>query len=142
MERVERADMAEIGSERAYERYGWTILTANAILGIFAAVLTSSPSLSLFPSPQFGSAYPIMGALGTALVSCNIFALVITLVPYRRNERWAWYTLWMLPLLWLFQFVFSPDITYLMLAALTTLGLVLPYRRFFSCREKDPPRVN
>jgi hypothetical protein len=42
----------------------------------------------------------------------------------------------MLPLQWFSQFVFFPDLTYLMLAALTTLGLVLPYRRFFSGLEE------
>jgi hypothetical protein len=130
------ADMAGIGKEEGYERYGWMILSVNAVLGIFAAVLTTAPSLSMSPSPHFGSDYPILGALATALVGFNIFALVVILVPYRRHERWAWYTLWMLPLQWFSQFVFSPDLTYLMLAALTTLGLVLPYRRFFSGAEE------
>jgi hypothetical protein len=128
--------MVDIRSERAYERYGWMILSANAMLGIFAAVLTSSPTLFLFPSPHFESAYPILGALGTALVGFNILALVIILVPYRRCERWAWYTLWMLPLHWFSQFVFFPDLAYLILAALTMVGLVLPYRRFFLAGEE------
>ena len=82
-----------------------------------------------------------MGALGTAWVGFNIFALVMILIPYRRGERWAWYTLWMLPLLWLSQFVFSPDLVYLMLALLTTVGLILPYRRFFSGSEEESSRV-
>jgi hypothetical protein len=133
-----RADMAGIGNEGGYERYGWMILSANAVLGIFAAVLTSSPWLFLSPSSHFGSAYPILGALGTALVGFNILALVMILIPYKRYERWAWYTLWMLPLQWFSQFVFSPDLTYLILAALTALGLILPYRRFFSPGRKRP----
>lgn len=116
------------------------ILSANAILGIFAAVLMTSPSLSIFLSLHFQSIYPIMGALGTALVGFNVFALVMVLIPYRRYERWAWYTLWMLPLQWLLQFVFSPDLAYLMLAVLTAVGLILPYRRFFP-RPEEPARV-
>ena len=60
--------------------------------------------------PALSRCYPIMGALGTALVGFNILALVMILIPYRRGERWAWFTLWMLPLLWLSQFVFSPDL--------------------------------
>jgi hypothetical protein len=74
--------MAGMSNEKGYERYGWLILSANAILGIFAAVLTSSPSLFLFPSPHFGNAYPILLALGTALVGFNILTLVIILIPY------------------------------------------------------------
>lgn len=130
-----REDMAGIANEGGYERYGWLILSANASLGIFAAVLTSSPSLFLSPSPHFGSAYPILGALGTALAGFNILALVMILIPYKRYERWAWYALWMLPLQWLWQFVFLPDLAYLMLALLTTVGLLLPYRMFFPQEE-------
>jgi hypothetical protein len=132
--------MVDIGSERVYERYGWMILSANAMLGIFAALLASSPTLFLFPSPHFGTAYPILGALGTALVGFNILALMIILVPYRRCERWAWYMLWTLPLQWFSQFVFFPDLAYLMLAALTMVGLILPYRKFFLAGE-EPRRV-
>ncbi len=135
-----QADLAPIGSEKAYERYGWMILSASAILGIFAAVLTTLPPLYVFSSPAFEDTYPIMGALGTALVGFNIFALVMTLIPYRRGERWAWFTLWMLPLLWLSHFALATDLTYLMLAALTTFGLVLPYRKFFSSTG-EPARV-
>ena len=118
------------------------VLSASAILGIFAAVLTTLPPISWFWNPIFESNYSIMGAWGVTWVGFNTFALTMTLIPYRRGERWAWYTLWMLPLLWLSQFVFSPDLTYLMLALLTTVGLVLPYRRFFSGREKESSRVS
>ena len=135
MEQAERVDMVaneEARVERVNERLGWMVLAASAILGIFAALVTTLPPLSWFWDPLYTSAYSIMGAWGVTWVGFNVLALVMTLIPYRRGERWAWYTLWMLPLLWVFQFVFSPDLTYLMLAMLTTLGLVLPYRRYFS----------
>jgi hypothetical protein len=78
-----------------------------------------------------------MGAWGVTWVGFELFALVVILIPFRRGERWAWYTLWMLPLLWVSQFVFAPDLTYLMLAALPTVGLLLPYRTFFSGSEEE-----
>jgi hypothetical protein len=130
-------EVAAVGNERAYESYGWMILSASALLGIVAAVVTTFPPLYVFSSPAFEGVYPIMGALGTALVVLNVLALVMSLIPYRRGERWAWFTLWMLPLLWVSQFVFAPDLTYLMLAALTTVGLLLPYRKFFSGSEEE-----
>ena len=42
------------------------ILSANAILGIFAAVLTGSPSLFMFsdPSPSFTGANPVLQGPG------------------------------------------------------------------------------
>jgi hypothetical protein len=132
-----RADMATIRNERAYEKYGWMILSASAVLGIVAAVVTTFPSLYVFSSPLYEGAYPIMGALGTALVGLNILALVMSVIPYRRGERWSWFTLWMLPLGWVSQFVLLLDASFLVLAVLTTVGLVLPYRRFFSRAEKE-----
>jgi len=40
MERAERVDVVVDGGERAYERYGWMILPASALLGIINAVST------------------------------------------------------------------------------------------------------
>src|SRR5215210_4711515 len=137
MEQVERADMAVDRGERAYEKYGWMILSASAVLGIVAAVVTTFPPLYVFSSSLYEGVYPMLGALGTALVGFNILALIISLIPYRRGERWAWFTLWLLPLGWVSQFVFLPDASYLVLALLTTVGLLLPYRRFFSRAEKE-----
>jgi len=127
--------MAKLGSHGDYGRYGWMILSANTFLGIFAALITGLPSLSMYLSPSSSGAYPILGALGTALAGFNILALVVVLIPYRRYERWAWYALWMLPLQWLWQFAFLPDLAYLMLALLTAVGLLLPYRKFFPQEE-------
>ena len=70
-----------------------------------------------------------------SIVGFELLALVMVLIPFRRGERWIWYTLWMLPVMWGFQFVFSPDLTLLMLAALATIGLLLPFRRFFPSPE-------
>ena len=138
MEQAERADIVVKGNGRAHEGYGWMILLASALLGIFAAVLTAFPPGYIFSSPFFQGAYPIMGALGITSVGFNIFAVVMILVPYRRDERWSWYTLWMLPLLWLSLFALAPDLRlYLALAIITAGGLILPYRRFFSSPEES-----
>jgi hypothetical protein len=138
MEHVQQGDIVAERGRRGYERYGWVILAASALLGIFAAVLTAIPPMYVFSSPFFENMYPIMGALGIASVGFNIFALVMVLIPYRRYERWAWYALWLLPLMWLSQFVLAPDLFYyLVLAVLSSVGLVLPYRRFFSRSEDE-----
>jgi hypothetical protein len=125
----------EVGVEKVKAQLSWIVLTASALFGIAAAVLTTLPPLSWFIDPLFVSKYSIMGAWGTTWVGFNVFALVLTLIPYRRGERWAWYTLWMLPLLWLSLFALAPDLRlYLALAIFTALGLILPYRRFFPSR--------
>ncbi len=63
----------------------------------------------------------------------SIFALVLSLIPYRRGERWAWWTLGLLPVLWLIDFMLVPSAVYnLVFAVIGALGLILPYRRFFA----------
>jgi hypothetical protein len=138
MERVERVDVLLNEGGRAYEGYGWVVLLISVLLGIFAALVAAFPPEYILSSPISGTAYPIMGALGMASIGFNIFAVVLTLIPYGRNERWAWYTLWMLPLMWLSQFALAADLAHLILALLTTTGLLLPYRRFFSGRGRVP----
>ena len=138
MEQAEQVGVAVDGTGRASERYGWVTLSASVLLGIFAAVITAIPPEYVLSSPFFQSAYPIMGALSIASVGFNIFAVVMVLVPYRRHERWAWYTLWLLPLMWISHFLLAPDrLYYLVLAIITTIGLILPYRRFFSGPEDE-----
>ena len=140
MEQAERVDIVvneDVREERAYEKYGWMILAVSAIFGIVAAVLTTLPPLSWFADPVIILAYSLMGALGITWAGFNAFALVLALIPFRRGERWAWYALWMLPLLWLSLFALAPDLRlYLALAIVTAVGLILPYQRFFSSPEE------
>jgi hypothetical protein len=134
-----RSNMATLWSKRDYREYGWMVLSANAVLGILAALIICLPSLSMLANPVYRDTYLVVGALGTALVGFNVLALILILVPFKRHDRWAWYTLWILPLQWLSQFAFFPDLTYLTLALLTAVGLILPYRSFFP--REEPARV-
>jgi hypothetical protein len=78
---------ARWGSGRDYREYGWMVLSANSILGIVAALITGLPSLSMLSDPVYRETYPVVGALGTALVGFNVLALVVILVPFKRHER-------------------------------------------------------
>ena len=129
--------LSAVRTESRIERYSWMALSASALLGVLSALITTMPPISWFWNPVYESAYSIMGAWGVTWVGFNVLALIVTLIPYRRHERWAWFTLWILPLGWVSQFVLLPDVSYLMLAFLTTVGLILPYRRFFSRAEKE-----
>ena len=141
MEQAERVGMAvseNVRVERGYEKYGWMVLAVSAILGIVAAALTTVPPLSWFADPVIIMSYSIMGGWGVTWVGFNVIALVLALIPFRRGERWAWYTLWTLPLLWLSLFALATDLRlYLALAVVTAAGLILPYRRFFSGPEES-----
>ncbi len=38
---------------------------------------------------------------GVASIGMGLFGVMITVFPYRRRERWAWFTLWYYPIFWL-----------------------------------------
>ena len=126
---------------RAYGKYAWMILFVSALLGIFGGVLLMFPSDPTSVDPRV---LWIIRAWGVTLVGFNIFVLALSVGPYRRGERWAWYTLWLVPLLFIGYFFIAPEAVYfyLVLAALTALGLILPYRRYLSDAEQRRSRVS
>ncbi len=137
--------MAATGSARGYERYGWIILLVSAVLGLLAAlILTLSPT-SILVEPEFrvGSVPGVLRAWGITWIFFNIFVLVILFRNFRKGERWAWWVLWMLPLLWLSHFLVNPSTVHnLVIAIITAVGLVLPYRTFSSSSGEQPSRVS
>lgn len=65
----------------------------------------------------------------------NLYALLVIYIPFRRGEKWAWYTTWILPI-GLAVPAFNGDssiaIFYFAVAAVCVLGLLLTMRDFFS----------
>ena len=135
MEQAEHINvMANEGAkvENAYERYGWMILSVSAVFGIAGALFVGIPSYYTLSNAASMDSYPILVAWGITWLGFNVFALVLALIPYKKGEQWAWFVLWLLPLLWLSLFALAPDLPlYLALAVLTGAGLVLPFRKFF-----------
>lgn len=138
------------------ERWAWVLLaliSAVMILFGFMMFFTRPPleepiSGSLCCNGQRLADLPSWGVdylnemakyMGTFTILAGLLAMLVIVVPYRRRERWAWYALWVLPLLFLvhgavlgsFPFDYGP-------LTLTTLGLLLPARQFFSDRAATP----
>src|SRR5512138_2570522 len=89
--------MSEFGRmtrrESIWFKFAWFSLaiTGGAIL-IFGLIATLWP----------GSSDPLyLRAIGVASIGMGLFGVMITVVAYRRRERWAWFTLWYYPLFWL-----------------------------------------
>jgi K+ transporter len=71
-------------------RAGWIclLIVSVGILGFGVATASFSSD-------------PLARADGVALTGMGLFGTVITVVPFRRRERWAWVVLWFYPLFWL-----------------------------------------
>ena len=83
--------------------------------------------------------YFLYGALGILKISWSFLVLAITLTGFRKGEKWAWYTLWLVPATLvgqgLFNSVFHGDfnemLQWIPITTVSLVGLFLPYRKFF-----------
>ncbi len=81
----------------------------------------------------------LFGLLGMLKISWSFFVLAITMTGFRKGERWAWYILWLAPILLVSQGVFdsiyfgniNEMLQWIPILTLTLIGLFLPYRKFF-----------
>jgi hypothetical protein len=81
----------------------------------------------------------LFGTVGVLKISWSLFLLAITLIPFRRGEKWAWYTMWLAPAvlvgqgLWYSVFLgdFNEMLSYIPIMSVALVGLLLPYRKFF-----------
>jgi hypothetical protein len=62
------------------------------------------------------------------------FAVIVLLIPFRRGEKWAWMTTWLLPIGLALPAAGDPDILvfYFTVAGVCVLGLLLTRQNFFS----------
>lgn len=133
----------------------WLIFFVFGVLAVMTApiLLTGRPPDP--PSPEgttgltldeMGQRVPGISAfiasesrqLGNFMLVSGVLMAMIAAVPFRKGQRWAWFSMWTAPLLLLIQAVNSnfgngwwADVG---LIPVTVAGLVLPYRKFFPKR--------
>ncbi len=83
---------------------------------------------------------PLMRADGVASIGFGLLGALITMIPFHRRERWAWFALWLYPALWIAHLVgrLPPGrdhIHQVVFIALSLAGLLLPIRQFFPCPQ-------
>lgn len=93
--------------------------------------------------PEVASLYAmdlvILGLLGAGF---GLLAAAISLMPYRRGERWAWFALWLLPItigavaVRMFADQYAAAYVYAVLAAVALIALLLPMREFLRRRDR------
>ena len=144
--------------ERVYEKYAWVIYLALGLLWAVVGfnqtflpdeLLDGDVKLIIDLSwSELKTLSPVAtdfvrwlyGAMGLLKMSWSFFVLAVTLTGYRRGEKWAWYTLWLAPILLvssaLFNSSFVGDFSLMLewipITTISVLGLLLPYRKFFS----------
>jgi hypothetical protein len=142
---------------RVYEKYGWVIFLAVGLLwlvvglnqlflpdGLIGNDVQRVTGMSL---SELEASNPVAielvrfvyGALGNLKINWSFLVLAITLTGYRKGEKWAWYTLWLVPAILvsmgIFNAIFFSDVNQSLesipIVSISLLGLLLPIRRFF-----------
>ncbi len=146
--------MTPLRAERLYERHAWVVFF---VFGLLAALGSSIGLMGIPPNPpspetttgltlqEIASRVPgILGyvggisrQLGNFMLATGVLLMGIAAAPYRRGEKWAWYTCWIIPVLLVVQLVnglstggdlWQLDFGFIFVAL---AGLFLPYRKFF-----------
>jgi hypothetical protein len=119
-------------------KISWIALLATGIgiLG-FGIIVTAYPQIA-GPNEE-----GLTRAIGVATTGMGIFGVMITLKAYRRNEKWAWFTLWYYPIFWTIHLVGglppgNDHIHQIVFIVISLLGLLLPVRQFFSRNRVKP----
>ena len=145
----------EVVRARAYERYAWILPLIIGMMGIlFGSIVAISgepPEQEAFANiagltwQEAQSEIPgvadyitiTLRSEGQFIVAFGVFITAISIFPYRRGERWAWYTLWLIPV---FTSILAARVfiaggmgwnIILVQLGIILLGLLLPYRKFF-----------
>jgi hypothetical protein len=78
--------------EGIFFKIAWISLTIISMaIFVFGLITTVWPGSS---NPLF------LRANGVASMGMGLFGVMITVIPYRRRERWAWVALWYYPIFW------------------------------------------
>ena len=143
--------------ERLYEKYGWVIYLALGLLWLVVGFYqTFSPDgligddvqrVTGMSLSELQASNPVAielvrfvyGALGILKINWSLLVLAITLTGYQRGKKWAWYTLWLIPIILvsigIFNAIFFSDINQSLesipIITISVLGLLIPYRKFF-----------
>jgi hypothetical protein len=87
--------------------------------------------------PELATIYAMdLVLLGMTLAAFSIFGMIVTLIPYRHGERWAWFTLWLIPLVYggmalrMLSVQYDVGYIYLALFIISLFGILIPIRRF------------
>ena len=143
--------------ERLNEKYGWVVFLGLGLLWLVVGLTqlfnpeeyldNEVQHITGMSLSELEASFPeatemvrfLFGSVGVLKTSWSLLVLSITLWPYRKGEKWAWYTLWLVPAvlvgqgLWYSVFLgdFSEMLAYIPIVTVTLVALLLPYRKFF-----------
>jgi hypothetical protein len=100
-------------TEKGYERNAWILLVLALIFFL-----------------------PWGFEVGPLAYGFMIFPIIISVTAYRELKRWAWYALWLVPLITVLEMIMNyGNLSLILVLILSLLGLLLPVRKFFPAKQ-------
>lgn len=118
------------------ERLSWLPLVVSQALAIaLGLVLVFTPFTIFNPEFEVGRAPTLLRVWGATLTAFNVLALAVTLTSFRSGERWSWWALFTVPLLYLsWSLIDRPHPGDIILGSLGLLGLLVAAPRLLRRR--------
>ncbi|MCD7035090.1 hypothetical protein LRR81_12650 [Metabacillus sp. GX 13764] len=112
-------------------RISWMFL-----LLIGAAILGFGVLTGVFPMSTDSNELGMIQAIGASTAGMGLFGILITVMSYRKKEKWAWFVLWYYPIFWVFHLLGklppgNDHVHQIVFIVMSLLGLILPLRHFF-----------
>jgi len=144
------------------EKYAWLIFVIIGIIVMIGAIphilgFNTDPALVKTISgktidelrslnPMFFNLYSFyFRGGGLSDLGFAFFLIAISLTAYRQGQKWAWYAFWFVPVYFLAWISLSSKLPFesksslflplIILTALSLVGLLLPFRKFFPNKE-------
>jgi hypothetical protein len=108
-----------------------SIYTETFIIGWYVLLIISAlATLNHIMLPGYGD--PVV--LGIGWTGYSLYAIVVFAIPFRRGERWGWYTSWILVIGFAVPILINQEscvVAYLIAAGIMALCLLLTRPAFF-----------
>lgn len=130
--------MSKFKEQNMLLRISWMFL-------LFTGVGILSFGILVAAYPPIAGPYDLgmLRALGIATTGMGFFGTVITVMSYKRKEKWAWFILWYYPIFWTLHLVGglppgNDHIHQVVFIVISLLGLILPFGQFFPRKSVEP----
>lgn len=143
--------------ERPWVKYGWVVFLFLGLMWLVVGLTQLFNPEALLDNEaqhitgiswsELEASFPeatelarfIFGSVGNLKISWSLLVLAIILMPFRKGEKWAWYTMWLVPAVLVSQGIwysvylgdFNEMLQYKWIVTLSLVGLLLPFRKFF-----------
>lgn len=121
-------------------KVGFWLLVGTEVLSVLVSVVMMFSPFTVLSEPRFrqGAGDLLIRGWGITWLLLSVAMLVVLSTAFRQRQRWAFFVLGAVPLLWLAHFLLNRETVHnLALAVVTGVALAATYPWFFQVARKS-----